>query len=841
MAGERLPLIRGRISAVDTYAAPQRGPAPPPLPTPDPMAHKARLVAQLDAIERHVRARADAARDESATREIVAVHPAPGAKLTPEQLDDAREDARLIGVVPETGTVLLDVADPHLGYLRGKFDSYADEARVRTKIGKDGRTTVCRDKERAVAPIDSIGLAGLDDVRGPRLRVETLVDDRPYWFEIACRGGYRRPITETESSRSQIARQLPHAGAHRRLDEFIGPERVYFFARLTRRQLDVLLAATDCIYEVELAPPPIRDLRLYEDVTTSEIGEFRLEPPDADAPSVVILDTGIATAHPLLEAAILSATSADIRLIPSPEDTFGHGTQMAGVALYRDLGAAIEQGGAVAPHWLQSSRLLVAPNQGTASDENYEIWPVLTLAAVRSAEDADPNPRDRVFALAITRSMQDPPLDGLVPTLWSHAVDQIAHNEGRGRLLVVSAGNARDAQWLTLAEQYPQLQLSEKIHQPAQAANALTIGAFTMRVELPESPEYASAEVVAKRPGGISPFTSTGLAGNGWPIKPDIVMEGGNLAISGSLPDAGVTTLNALTTGHRRMPSRPLSLISRTSEAAARAAHLAARVWAVEPNLRPETVRGLLVHSASWTQEMNLQFTGLNDRLLACGYGVPDERIATECAQERATIVIEDTVPNAVREEELKKKPPKRETTRKTESVLRRKLKLFRLPIPNELLGDADPDVELRVTLSYFAEPNKFGRSVFHGLDLKWDMQGPQESEDEFLQRINAMKRPKGLDGKRLKAPATKSFPWELGIQLRSRGTVQSDRWRGKMSALAGDKLIAIIPVLGWWDRRSLLKDTSMRFSLIVSVFGPGIYTVIKPRVEVSVESTIEV
>ena len=74
-------------------------------------------------------------------------------------------------------------------------------------------------------------------------------------------------------------------------------------------------------------------------------------------------------------------------------------------------------------------------------------------------------------------------------------------------------------------------------HQPAQAANALTVGAFTSRVELPASKDYAEAEVVAKRSGGISPFTSTGIAGNDWAIKPDIVMEGGNLAISGVLPD----------------------------------------------------------------------------------------------------------------------------------------------------------------------------------------------------------------------------------------------------------------------------------------------------------------
>jgi len=82
---------------------------------------------------------------------------------------------------------------------------------------------------------------------------------------------------------------------------------------------------------------------------------------------------------------------------------------MAGSPCNGDIGEALERGTAEATHWIQSSRLMVEPGAGTASDENYEKWPVLTLGAVRSAEDADPNQRDRVFALAITRTMQNAP------------------------------------------------------------------------------------------------------------------------------------------------------------------------------------------------------------------------------------------------------------------------------------------------------------------------------------------------------------------------------------------------------------------------------------------------
>lgn len=841
MAEHRRPLLRGKITSVDTYEAPQGGGGSPPQVTSlDPRAHTLALTNQLDMIAQQVEARTKHTRDPLAKREIVVVRPAANAKLVADQLDDSRADARLVGVMTDTGAVVLDVANADLAYLRKKLDDFADDSKVKPKTEKDGTVTVHRRGEQAIAPVGTIGLAEISDLSGARLRSEALTMDRPCWFEVGCRGGYRNPETDTVNSRAQIARQLHRLGAAQNLDEFQGPEQVYFFIRLTGTQLDELRKATDCVYEIELAPQPLRDLKLLDDLVTKDIAEFTLGQPKDDAPAVVVLDTGIATGHPLLKSAILSATTAGSE-IPSPEDTYGHGTKMAGLALHGDLGAAIERGGVDASHWLQSSRLLIAPGYGTAADVNYEKWPVLTERAVRSAEGADGRTRNRAFVLAITRSMQDPPLDGIAPTLWSQAVDQLAFREGRGRLMIVSAGNARPTEWLKLAELYPQLQLSEKIHQPAQASNALTVGAYTARVELPDDRAYAEARVVAPKPGGISPYTSTGLVGNEWPIKPDVVFEGGNLAVSGILTDSTVPTLAALTTSHRHVYGSPLGLISMTSEASARVAHLAAHIWSLEPKLRPESVRGLIVHSASWTQVMLEDFAGVSDRLQACGYGVPNGQLATECALGIATIVVEDSMPNAIAEQELKKRPPKRATTKTTETNHRRKVKLYKVPLPESLLTDEDPEVELRVTLSYFAEPNKFGRRTYHGLDLKWDMQGPQETEEAFKQRINALMRPTNDEGKRVKVEKTKSFKWEVGIERRSRGTVQSDRWRGKMSELVGDKLIAIYPVLGWWDQRKALKTAEMNFSLIVSVFGPGVYAAIKPRVEVEPGITLEV
>lgn len=135
---DRLPLLRWRISSVDSHEAPQRGGgSPPTMPSLDPKAHRTRLIQQLDAIGEQVQARSGTARDELASREIIAVRPAPKTQLTADQLDDSRADARLVGVIPETGTVRLDVANSDLEDLRKKLEAFADDTKVEVKTHKD--------------------------------------------------------------------------------------------------------------------------------------------------------------------------------------------------------------------------------------------------------------------------------------------------------------------------------------------------------------------------------------------------------------------------------------------------------------------------------------------------------------------------------------------------------------------------------------------------------------------------------------------------------------------------------------------------------------------------------
>jgi hypothetical protein len=822
-----LPFLRGTTSR-HQYRAVTGTRDKSPIPNRDPAAHRSHLLGQLDALLLQARTRAP--RDPEATREIIAVRPlSPETPLLPEQLSDKSGDVRIVGVVPETGVVLLDAAGPELAKLREKAATFGEP---KTRTYADGRVTTSLAHQRALAPVEDIGIAVPRDWEGMRLSAalsaKELDLEQPSWFEVACRGGYRNPLQDTTNSRAQVQRQLFHLG-HSVAHEFVAPEEITFFVRLSLNQLRALVANVDCIFGYDLAPVDILTWRLLSDPPArNELESFDLAPPPEDAPAVAILDSGISLEHPLLKAALLRASSI-LPGIDSAADAHGHGTKMAGATLYAgELAESLTRREHHAGHWIQSVRVLVRPREGTASEANREYWPKFTSDAITEAEKVDARTRPRVFVLAVTY-----PINPLTPSTYSQAVDQLAFHDGNGRLMIVSAGNVAPEDLYEASTTYPGGVLLRKIHEPAQGSNVLTVGAYTDKTRLPPEAAFAEAKSVAPA-GGLSPHTTSGRVDAPWPIKPELVLEGGNVALGTSIADPGADTLVTLTTGLDVLRN-PLAQINATSEASARAAHMAASIWRQNPSFRSETVRGLLVHSASWTAAMREQFS-FPDRLYACGYGVPDPECARSCADDRATVIIEDEMPNLLALEKRKIKQPKRSTTPMVEEVDARWMKVFRLPLPDDkLLANPDAPVQLRVTLSYLPEPSTFRTRVEYGLKLKWDMQGPRESEAEFFERIDDLHRPRGADGKRVKKDYKESFDWEIGIQRRSRGTVQSDRWSGKASLLAGTKLISVFPVLGWWDRRVDMKNRTQPFSLIVSVFADDIYFDIEAALQLPV------
>ena len=324
---DEYPLLRAAITAAQNFRNPRGGSGPEKAPAQRiPEQHRVFLLSQLDDLLSQARASVPV-RVDNADRELIAVELEPEANSNPEGLADKRSDVRLISVDEETGTALLDapLQEVELPYLRRKIQDYANPEKTTPK----GR----RRNEPLVAPIMRIQAAGVSDLAGPNFRTEPPVDDNHHWFELSCRGGTAGLQREAESSRQQIVAALSSMGIPKP-QEFLAAERVHFYTRLRRDQIESLINRTDCIYEFDLITKNLRTwLLLREPPETLDIDKVELIPPAESAASVVVLDTGILEHHPLLEPGVLTATSA-VPSDDSPGDVEGHGTQMAGIALY---------------------------------------------------------------------------------------------------------------------------------------------------------------------------------------------------------------------------------------------------------------------------------------------------------------------------------------------------------------------------------------------------------------------------------------------------------------------------------------------------------------------------
>ena len=177
-------------------------------------------------------------------------------------------------------------------------------------------------------------------------------------------------------------------------------------------------------------------------------------------------------------------------------------------------------------------------------------------------------------------------------------------------------------------------------------------------------------------------------------------------------------------------------------------------------------------------------------------------------------------------------------------------MNLHQLPWPgSELQQLGATEVELRVTLSYYIEPNpgergwvRRHRYASHG--LRFEVQRPTETVTEFRLRINeaAIAEEQGTV-----LPVSGIDHWVIGPRVRNSGTLHSDFWRGTAADLASRSSIAVYPVGGWWKENTALKrfGHAVRYSLVVSIRAINgaidIYTAVLTKIQIPTSIEIEI
>lgn len=654
----------------------------------------------------------------------------------------------------------------------------------------------------------------------------------PMWWGLWC---YRDRVDQIQDACVRLNVRMAERDRW-----MLFPEVVIVPVLTSRATVELLMFATDAIAELRLANDTptffIDEVEGEQHEWVDALAE-RVVWPGNDAPAVCILDTGINRGHPLIEPALVPA---DMHALDEEawgvddHDRFGHGTSMAGLALHGDLTAALSDSEERAlRHRLESVKLLPPGGFDPAQPQSYGILTqgAIALPEIEAAE------RTRVYCMAITNEN----ITGKYASSWSAAIDQAAvgrmiGDEGADadrpkRLIFISGGNVpakNDYASRLSQDEYP-------IEDPAQAWNAVTVGCCTDLVNITET-GYAGWTPMAQA-GELSPHsrTSAQWIHNIAPFKPEIVMEGGNRAVNpGQTEMITVDSLSLLTTGHDA--AKPLVAFDATSAATAQAARMAARLHAEHPNYWPETIRALMVHSAEWTEPMKASVDAASakrDRyplIRRFGYGVPDFDRANASARNHLAMVAQAEI-----------QPYQFAGGREFNEC-----HYYDLPIPPHMLEELNNEpVELKVTLSYFIDPNPglsanvdAQRYQSHG--LRFSLQRRSESPHRFRRRVNASERTKGAPRERFEAADPR---WTLGEDSVSAGSLHCDIWKGYAIELLRRNMLCISPVNGWCRKRADkgICDRMTRYALVVSFKTLNVDLNIYTPIETAVRTPIQV
>lgn len=484
-----------------------------------------------------------------------------------------------------------------------------------------------------ISPIDP------DDKIGPHMVAQGIVNTRSISsiseyvvdFELWDMGD--RLIRE---SRLDKIERLVHAEGGEIFDRYIGPSITLARVKVNGGLLLTILSLED-VAGVDFPPKP--DLITQDALDISLENLPVLADLDPDAPIIGVIDSGI-NSHPFLTAAIVGSIGAPASL--GTADEWGHGTRVAGVAVFGDMRGQLGEGLLEPGAKICSAKVINA--SGNFDDKT--LVPNQMREAIGRLR-SDFGCRIFVIALADTKSVYR----GKKLGAWSATLDGLARD--LDVLIVVAAGN-RNPRFGGVVEeavtQYPAYLLEEenRFYEPAGAINVLTVGAIAHGEGIgPDSTEnlYMRPITLESQP---SPFTRIG-PGVGGAIKPDLIDVGGTyifdaftarLQSGETVPEAGVLTT------HHLFLDRLITSGSGTSYSAPRVGFIAAQLLKKFPDASANLLRALLVSSAEVpipTQEL---LSSMDAQAIknVCGYGQPNINKAASSESSRVVFYAEESL-----------------------------------------------------------------------------------------------------------------------------------------------------------------------------------------------------
>lgn len=519
------------------------------------------------------------------------------------------------------------------------------------------------------------------------------------------------------------------------LDTLDQPTVLMARVRLGHAALERLLNHRD-VRLIELPP----QFRLPSELARVPLADYpTTPPPPAEAPRIAVIDSGLVTNHPFLAPAVGEAVS--FIQGKGAQDENGHGTMVAGIALYGDVAACANQRLFVPTFWILSGRITDENNEGR--DELIENQFIRAVDYFVSRYNC------RIFNVSVGNVHR--PYVGSHVGPWASVLDTLALKYGV--LFVVSAGNftgsgAGPSDW---SREYPGYLFSEeaRIIDPAPALNVLSVGSVA---------RYDQSHLEARYPNSInhrpiaryqqpSPFTRTGPSVR-QTIKPEVVEFGGNWYVDPRVRGRprGQHELGEISTAWTFAGGNLLVADSGTSFAAPRVAHLAGQLQRRYPNASTNLIRALIVAHAHVPDETRQLFEDEREVLQKIvGYGQPDMEAALHSSQQRVTLVAEY-------------------------SIAEDRCHFYELPVPEDFL--APPSRRPRHITVALAHTPAVRRTRIEYKCSEFSFRVIRAPDEETVARI--FRKTRVEDKEEIEGEVKQFSP---SMKARSRGTVQAATW----------------------------------------------------------------
>lgn len=714
------------------------------------------------------------------------------------EIVEERQDGLIVAVSP----------DPQVQRLAEAIVSYRNDERTPTGKRKAGTTTLLSVDE--VPSLDRSLRMGED-----LAAIGDLVPGAYFMVDIELAAGTSHETGEQR--RREFAQYLRDGGATVMGNgPILEEDYALFRARVPGQLLTDLLDVHPYVNFIDL--PPIIEREAFELDSIDRPGLPSVEAPESESPAIVVLDGGVIPTHPLIEPALAgqhhqSFLPGNTSVLDGGTD--GHCTAVVSVAAYGGLGETLlHHSGVIKPCRVAVARLL---DDNTQLPHSVNLKSALPRAAAAML--------DRNGARILNHSIAShAPFNRSRMSIWAEALDRLAYDNGQeGFLVIVATGNidgditptyAQVEAWLH-EQGHPLYLLEERcrLRNPAQAINALTVGAFVPRAGVAFTVRERTGSRTVADDQQPSPFTRTGF-GYLREVKPEVVEEGGNWYVdrSGHLLTAPHITDVPVANSLYATEGKLLKFGNGTSLSAPRVAHLAAEILEVLPGASVDLVRALIVNAAEWP----MQLATVEAALRTFGYGVPHRDRALLPAGPRCILIIEDEIQIG-------------------------HAQYFRVPFPTDLF-ERNPEtmVRLSVTLSYRA-PIRKTNLKYRGTVLEWNLAKRQEGIEQFRARCSTLLAIPGDDDEEVPDQPVGDWGWMVGKRLRTRGTAQKDWFEAPASYFSDELLLGVIGRRGWLSKLQEQQGFIQRYAAAIAIEAVASVVPLHERIEALVNVPTQV